>query len=93
MKLASRSAMESLNSANCGSRASSAVATPVPLLCELRSDDLDEGRNGVVGREIGDRERVRPGARLCDVERTCAISFENATGMVTKLAMLSQRSG
>ncbi|EEP80576.1 conserved hypothetical protein [Uncinocarpus reesii 1704] len=58
MKLASRSAIESENSANCGSSeliAGCSVCVPVglpPKLCSRR-EDLELGRRGVVGREEG----------------------------------------
>lgn len=55
--------MESDSSAKAGSKASSG-ASDVPFvlfLAESRKDDRDEGRRGVVGREIG--------PRLPDVER------------------------
>ena len=73
MKFASRSAIESLSSANCGSSASRAKAGATPLLCDPRKDDLEDGRRGVVGRETGDRERARSGSRLCDAERGCSM--------------------
>lgn len=73
MKFASRSAIESLSSANCGSSASSAKAGATPLLCDPRKDDLEDGRSGVVGRETGDRDRARSGSLLCDAERGCSI--------------------
>ena len=70
MKFASRSAMLSASSASCGSRASRGVT--VLMLVEwagfaeeeeARKEVRLEGRRGVVGREIGERERVREGAR------------------------------
>jgi hypothetical protein len=74
MKLASRSAKLSESSANCGSSESSALEeVEGPVLCawedwELRSEDREEGRRGVVGREMGERERGRwlDMASLCD---------------------------
>ena len=56
MKLVSKSAIESLSSANCGSSESSALARGVMLLCEFRKEDRDEGLRGVVGRDTGDRD-------------------------------------
>lgn len=59
MKLASRSAIESASSANCGSNALIAGSSYpaalrlLPYPCELRMDDLELGRSGVVGREVG----------------------------------------
>jgi hypothetical protein len=73
MKFASRSAIESLSSANCGSSASRAKAGAMPLLCDPRNDDLEEGRRGVVGRETGERDRARNGSRVCDAERVCSM--------------------
>jgi hypothetical protein len=77
MKLASRSAIESLSSANWGSRASRAKAGAIPLLCDPRKDDLEEGLRGVVGRDTGERDRGRSGRRLREVDRGCSM-FENA---------------
>ena len=74
MKLASRSAIESLSSANCGSSASRAKAGAIPLLCDPRKEDLEDGRRGVVGRETGERDRARSGRRFCEAERGCSIS-------------------
>jgi hypothetical protein len=69
MKFASRSAIESVSSANC---ASSALSGKLPLcelwyalFCELRREERDEGRRGVVGREMGER----CGRRLREFER------------------------
>ena len=55
MKFASKSAIESENSANAGSNVSSGASESPPwrTLAESRKDDLDEGRRGVTGREIG----------------------------------------
>lgn len=79
MKFASRSAIESLSSANCGSSASRAKAGPIPLLCNPRKDDLEEGRSGVVGRDTGERDRARSGSRVCDAERDCSM-FSKVSG-------------
>lgn len=58
MKLASKSAIESDNSAKAGSRASRGDSWPTLLnLPESRSEDLDDGRRGVVGRDVGRRLR------------------------------------
>lgn len=69
IKFASRSAIESVNSANCGSNASSGKAPDCEelcaLFCELRRDERDDGRRGVVGREIGER----CGGRLRELDR------------------------
>jgi hypothetical protein len=65
MKLASRSARLSLSSANWGSRASRAVEAEglvewvYEADWELRREEREEGRRGVVGREMGERERGR----------------------------------
>lgn len=80
MKLASRSAIESLSSANCGSRASRARAGTTPLLCDPRNDDLEEGRRGVVGRDTGERDRGRTGRRLREAERGCSMFDEAREG-------------
>jgi len=83
IKLASRSAIESLSSANCGSSASSGALPTSPLGCEVRREDREEGRSGVVGRETGERERVRDGnrgrevARGSDISRSCVDSPES----------------
>lgn len=55
MKLASRSAIESDNSAKAGSNDSSGVSETPPVLAlpDSRRDDLDDGRKGVVGRDVG----------------------------------------
>jgi hypothetical protein len=55
IKLASRSAIESDNSAKAGSKASrgASVAPPMLALPDSRKEDLEEGRRGVVGRERG----------------------------------------
>ncbi|KFY47285.1 hypothetical protein V495_02032 [Pseudogymnoascus sp. VKM F-4514 (FW-929)] len=57
MKLASKSAIESDNSANAGSKTSSGASELPPTLDlpDSRKDDFDEGRRGVVGREVGRR--------------------------------------
>ena len=57
MKLASRSVIESANSANAGSRDSRGVydAPPTLDLPESRRDDREDGRRGVDGREGGRR--------------------------------------
>jgi len=53
--LASKSAIESDNSANAGSKASTGASVAPPMLAfpDSRKEDLDEGRRGVVGRERG----------------------------------------
>jgi hypothetical protein len=55
IKLASKSAIESDNSANAGSKASrgASVAPPMLVFPDSRNEDLEEGRKGVVGRESG----------------------------------------
>lgn len=60
MKLASKSAIESDNSAKAGSKDSRGVSDAPPTLAfpDSRSDDLEDGRKGVVGREIGLRLRL-----------------------------------
>ena len=69
MKFASRSAIESASSPNCASSASSGKPPPCEescaLFCELRKEEREEGRSGVVGREMGER----CGRRLREVER------------------------
>ena len=69
MKLASRSAIESVSSANCGSSASSGISPLCEewyaLFCELRREEREEGRRGVVGREMGER----CGRRLREFDR------------------------
>lgn len=57
MKLASKSAIESDSSANAGSNDSrGASAAPIILdLPDSRKEDRDEGRKGVVGRDVGRR--------------------------------------
>jgi hypothetical protein len=57
MKLASKSAIESDNSANAGSK-DSRGASDAPMRLDLPDslkDDRDEGRKGVVGRDVGRR--------------------------------------
>jgi hypothetical protein len=57
MKLASKSAIESDNSAKAGSK-DSRGASDAPMMLDLPdslSDDRDEGRRGVVGRDVGRR--------------------------------------
>jgi hypothetical protein len=69
IKFASRSAIESVSSANCASSASSGK----PPLCEgwyalfweLRREEREDGRRGVVGRDMGER----CGRRLREFER------------------------
>jgi hypothetical protein len=62
IKFASRSAIESDNSANAGSKVSKGVSdTLVLALADSRKDDREEGRKGVVGRDTG--------PRLPDVDR------------------------
>lgn len=57
--------MPSLNSANCDSNASSGFEYKAcEAFCELRSDEREEGRRGVMGRDgmrvrEAERERVR----------------------------------
>ena len=53
--MASKSAIESDNSANAGSKASRGASVAPPMLAfpDSRKEDLDEGRRGVVGRERG----------------------------------------
>ncbi len=62
IKLASRSAIESDSSAKAGSKDSSGAfdAPPMLDLPESRRDDREEGRRGVVGREVG-RRLLEPG--------------------------------
>ena len=70
MKLASRSAIESVSSANCASSESSGnlplCEEWYALFCELRREEREEGRKGVVGREMGER----CGRRLREFERS-----------------------
>jgi hypothetical protein len=57
MKLASKSAIESDNSAKAGSN-DSRGASDAPMMLDLpdsRNDDREEGRKGVVGRDVGRR--------------------------------------
>jgi hypothetical protein len=63
MKFASRSAIESDNSAKEGSKASRGTSHAPPKLAlpDSRREEREEGRRGVVGREMG--------LRLPDVER------------------------
>ena len=63
IKFASKSAIESENSANSGSKTSRGTALEFPVLAlpDSRRDDREEGRSGVVGRERG--------LRVPDVER------------------------
>ena len=55
MKLASRSAIESDNSAKAGSKASRGASDAPPILAlpDSRREEREEGRSGVVGRERG----------------------------------------
>jgi hypothetical protein len=70
MRLASRSAIESPSSANSGSYASSGVSSELDeawrgldFLEDSRSEEREEGRKGVVGRERG--RRVLEEGRWC----------------------------
>ena len=67
MKLASRSAIPSANSANTGSSASIGDVPVAPCVgvCAERREFRDGGRNGVVGRGGGVCERVLDEERLC----------------------------
>ncbi len=49
MRFASKSAIESASSANCGSRSSSGLEPLGPV--EARKEEREEGRRGVVGRD------------------------------------------
>jgi hypothetical protein len=62
MKFASKSAIESDNSANAGSNASRGVSDAPPTLDlpDSRKDDREDGRRGVVGRDVGRRD-LEPG--------------------------------
>ena len=55
MKLASRSAIESDNSAKAGSNASRGASDGPPILAlpDSRREEREEGRSGVVGRDRG----------------------------------------
>lgn len=55
MKLASKSAIESDNSAKAGSKASRGASDAPPMLAfpDSRKEDLEDGRKGVVGRDKG----------------------------------------
>lgn len=55
--MASKSAIESDNSANAGSNTSSGASELPPTLDlpDSRNEDFEEGRRGVVGREVGRR--------------------------------------
>ena len=57
MKFASKSAIESDSSANAGSKDSRGESDTAPMLAlpVSRKDEREEGRNGVVGREVGRR--------------------------------------
>jgi hypothetical protein len=68
IKLASRSAMESDSSANAGSNASSGASDAPPMLDfpDSRKEEREEGRNGVVGRDVG--------LRVLDPERLTLLS-------------------
>lgn len=59
IRFASRSAMASDSSPNCGSKASSGNGAWLLALAESRKDDREEGRNGVVGRDTLVREVER----------------------------------
>lgn len=87
MKFASRSAIESASSANCGSKASTTglfwfVDVEAPNEAPpLRRDDLELGRSGVVGRDDGlgpepDRFALPPSMilRRC---RNCLVLIES----------------
>lgn len=81
--MASRSAIESESSANSGSRASRGREALDGFWDEeLRREERDEGRRGVVGREMGRRE--------AECERLVLLA---AWGVdILKLAMLLQGS-
>jgi len=57
MKFASRSAIESDSSAKAGSKISKGASEMPPMLDlpDSRKDDLEDGRRGVVGRDVGRR--------------------------------------
>lgn len=59
MRLASRSAIESDNSANAGSKVSMGDSDTPPTLDfpDSRNEDRDDGRRGVVGRDVWARVR------------------------------------
>ena len=91
IKLASRSAMLSLSSANCGSRLARGkselereAALPEGVVCEARREVRDGGRSGVVGRDgkrlrLPDRvrewEEVRSWRRCCEAGVAVAAMF------------------
>lgn len=56
--LASRSAIASDNSANAGSNVlrGNGASPPPALRAESRKDERDDGRRGVVGRDVWDLE-------------------------------------
>jgi hypothetical protein len=68
MKLASRSAIESDNSANDGSKDSRGAFDRPPTLDlpDSRKDEREDGRSGVVGRDVG--------LRLLEPERLTLLS-------------------
>jgi hypothetical protein len=75
IRFASRSAIESLSSANCGSRCSKPVGiVSFGSAVDARKEEREEARRGVVGRDMGERERVREGCR--DVGRGWAMFGE-----------------
>jgi hypothetical protein len=57
MKFASRSAIESDSSAKAGSKISKGASEMPPMLDlpDSRKEDLEDGRRGVVGRDVGRR--------------------------------------
>ena len=78
IRFASRSAIESLNSANCGSKASRGDGPVKSLLCDALNEDREDARSGVVGRETGDRDLTLPAGRVCDIALPCDIVRSNA---------------
>lgn len=70
IKLASRSAIPSASSAKAGSSGSSGEASMPPLrvgVCDERSELLEGGRNGVVGRGGGEEKRFCESLKLVGV--------------------------
>lgn len=57
------------------------------LFCELRNDERDDGRRGVVGLDTtGERDLALEGRRVCDGARFCDMSADALRGVVVRFS-------